>query len=113
MRYFDRAGLFAEACQEFGFLSPEEETNSILASLGWYGLLSLVLSLGSPANNGRISYCSFHKHANSEVQKPTDDCFLRCRQSKVMAFVFLFQGSLLVIVIMVDGSEKRNCEGGL
>lgn len=31
MRYFDRAGLFAEACQEYGFLSPEEEKNSILA----------------------------------------------------------------------------------
>ena len=25
---------------------------------------------------------------------------------------FVFQGSLLVIVIMIDGSEKRNCEGG-
>ena len=26
--------------------------------------------------------------------------------------IFVFQGSLLVIVIMIDGSEKRNCEGG-
>ena len=26
--------------------------------------------------------------------------------------VFVFQGSLLVIIIMIDGSEKRNCEGG-
>ena len=26
--------------------------------------------------------------------------------------VFVFQGSLLVIVIMIDGSQKRNCEGG-
>ena len=26
-------------------------------------------------------YCTFHKHANSEVQKPTDDCVFRCRQS--------------------------------
>ena len=26
--------------------------------------------------------------------------------------VSVFQGSLLVIVIMFDGSEKRNCEGG-
>ena len=33
MRYFDRAGLFAEACQEFGFLSPSEENNSILFTL--------------------------------------------------------------------------------
>ena len=24
----------------------------------------------------------------------------------------VFQGSLLVIVIMIDGREKRNCEGG-
>ena len=28
----------------------------------------------------RASYCAFHKHANSEVQKPTDDCVFRCRQ---------------------------------
>ena len=26
-------------------------------------------------------------------------------------WVSVFQGSLLVIVIMIDGSEKRNCEG--
>ena len=26
--------------------------------------------------------------------------------------VSVFQGSLLVIVIMIDGSEKHNCEGG-
>ena len=26
--------------------------------------------------------------------------------------VFVFQVSLLVIVIMIDGSEKRKCEGG-
>ena len=26
--------------------------------------------------------------------------------------VSVFQRSLLVIVIMIDGSEKRNCEGG-
>ena len=25
----------------------------------------------------------------------------------------VFQGSLLLIVIMIDGSEKRTCEGGL
>ena len=28
-----------------------------------------------------IAYCAFHKHANSEVQKPTDDCVFRCCQS--------------------------------
>ena len=26
-------------------------------------------------------YCAFHKHANSEVQKPTDHCVFRCRKS--------------------------------
>ena len=26
--------------------------------------------------------------------------------------VSVFESSLLVIVIMIDGSEKRNCEGG-
>ena len=26
-------------------------------------------------------YCDFHKHANFEVQKPTNDCVFRCRQS--------------------------------
>ena len=26
--------------------------------------------------------------------------------------VSVFPGSLLVIVIMIDGSEKRSCEGG-
>ena len=27
-------------------------------------------------------------------------------------FVYQFEGSLLMIVIMIDGSEKHNCEGG-
>ena len=27
------------------------------------------------------SYSAFRKHANSEVQKPTNDCVFRCRQS--------------------------------
>ena len=27
--------------------------------------------------------------------------------------VSVLQGSLLVNVIMIDGSEKRNCEGGV
>ena len=47
------------------------------------------------------TYCTFQKHANSEVQKPTD-----------VLCVSVFQGSLLVIVIMIDGSEKRSCGGG-
>ena len=80
-----------------------------------------------------LSYCAFHKNANSEVQKPTDDCVFRCRrlsyETKLyfngfkrswfviggfasVLCVSVFQGSLLVIVIMIEGSEKRNCEGG-
>ena len=38
--------------------------------------------------------------------------FVICGFRSVLC-VSLFQGSLLVIVIMIDGSEKRNCEGGL
>mgnify|MGYP001794696464 CR=1 FL=1 len=30
MRYFERAALFAEACQEFGFMPMEDERNGIL-----------------------------------------------------------------------------------
>ena len=26
--------------------------------------------------------------------------------------VSVFQGSMVVIVLMIDGSEKRSCEGG-
>ena len=33
--------------------------------------------------------------------------------SRSVLCVSVFQGSLLVVVIMIDGSEKRNCEGGL
>ena len=33
-----------------------------------------------------------------------------CRFRSVLC-VSLFQGSLLVIVIMIDGSNKHNCEG--
>ena len=32
-------------------------------------------------SNYWFSYCSFHKHVNSGVQKPTDVCFFRCCQS--------------------------------
>ena len=38
-------------------------------------------------------------------------CFLIGGFRSVLC-VSVFQGSLLVIVIMSDGSEKRSCEGG-
>ena len=37
--------------------------------------------LGGGPGRGMDIYCAFHKHANSEVQKPTDDCAFCCRQS--------------------------------
>ena len=37
--------------------------------------------------------------------------FVICGFRSVLC-VSLFQGSLLVIVIMIDGSDKHNCEGG-
>ena len=66
---------------------------------------------------------------SKDKEKPTDDCVFRCSQSSLtgskgqglglviggfrsVLCVSVFEGSLLVIVIMIDGSEKRNCEGG-
>ena len=43
MRYFDRAALFAEACQEFGFLSPEGDKNSILLK-SWFSPVTISCS---------------------------------------------------------------------
>ena len=85
-------------------------------------------------------YCAFHKHANSKFKSQLTIAFftavshlnrpLRKQNftltgSKAHGLWFLiggfgsvlwvsvFQGSLLVIVIfMIDGNEKRNCEGG-
>ena len=37
--------------------------------------------------------------------------FVICGFRSVLC-VSLFQGSLLVIVTMIDGSDKHNCEGG-
>ena len=96
---------------------------------------------GKSEVNSIFSWCysAFHKHANSEVQKPTDDCVFRCvdhlngplrKQNFTLTgskghgswfviggfgsvlCVSVFQGLLLVLVITIDGSEKRNCEGG-
>ena len=42
----------------------------------------LIFSGQKPCTNcTRIFYCAFHKHANSEVQKPTGDYVFHCRQS--------------------------------
>ena len=36
-----------------------------------------------------------------------------CDWISIRFVLSVFQGSLLVIVIMIDGSEKRNCERNL
>ena len=79
-------------------------------------------------------YRAFKKQANSEVQKPTGVGVFRFfladlwRNRTLLKWVqkvmfcdlwlvnfdpfcvFLFQDPFLVIVIMIDGSGKRNCE---
>ena len=82
-----------------------------------------------------LNYCAFHKHADFEFQimffaavnhlnGPLRKQNFALTGSKGQGLWFViggfrsvlcvsvFQGSLLVIVIMIDGSEKRNCEGG-
>ena len=65
-----------------------------------------------------LIYCTFQKHANSEVQRPSDNIqkVMVTLWSVIGGFlsvlcVSMFQGSLLVNVIMIEGSEKRNWEG--
>ena len=59
-----------------------------------------------------IAFFAAVNHLNGPLRKQN----FTSRVQKVMVFdpfcVSLFQGSLLVIVIMIDGSEKRNCESG-
>ena len=62
-----------------------------MAGVGWEwvlkerveeeSLLERELHILDCINLDHKCYCAFHKHANSEVQKPTDDCVFRCRQS--------------------------------
>ena len=63
-----------------------------------------------------IAFFAAVNHLNGPLRKQN----FTSRVQKVMVcdlwisirFVSLFQGSLLVIVIMIDGSDKHNCEGG-
>ena len=86
-----------------------------------------------------LLYCAFQKQANSEVQKPIDVCIFHCHRSSkrtswetelylngftrswfvicdwwisIIFVCFCVSRFLLVIVIMIDGSKKCNCEGG-
>ena len=65
-----------------------------------------------------LIYYTFQKHANSEVQRPSDNIqkVMVTLRSVIGGFlsvlcVSMFQGSLLVNVIMIDGSVKRKWEG--
>ena len=56
-----------------------------------------------------IAFFAAVNHLNGPLRKQN----FTSRGFRSVLCVSLFQGSLLVIVIMIDGSEKRNCEGGL
>ena len=64
-----------------------------------------------------IAFFAAVNHLNGPLRKQN----FTSRVQKVMVVicgfrsvlcVSLFQGSLLVIVIMIDGTDKHNCEGG-
>ena len=63
-----------------------------------------IILFGAALTEGRERILSF-----SNVNIHTPVFFLR---STACFMICVFQGSLLVIVIMIDGSEKRNCEVG-
>ena len=43
--------------------------------LGYINKLESETKISLPYGSDELCiYCAFHKHANSEVQKPTDDC---------------------------------------
>ena len=56
-----------------------------------------------------IAFFAAVNHLNGPLRKQS----FTSRGFRSVLCVSLFQGSLLVIVITIDGSEKRNCEGGL
>ena len=64
-----------------------------------------------------IAFYAAVNHLNGPLRKQTllhgfeRSWFVICGFRSVL-FVSLFQGSLLVIVVMIDGSDKHNCEGG-
>ena len=64
-----------------------------------------------------IAFFAAVNHLNGPLRKQNftsrvqRSWFVICGFRSVLC-VSLFQGSLLVIVIMIDGSDKHNCEGG-
>ena len=64
-----------------------------------------ILKFGSQPT---IAFFAAVNHLNGPVRKQN----FTSRGFRSVLCVSLFQGSLLVIVIMIDGSGKHNCEGG-
>ena len=67
--------LFSKALRQLGWGKNSERLNFVEHS---FESLCNLLVVNCKHTT---SYCAFHKDANSEVQKPTDDCVFRCRQS--------------------------------
>ena len=78
---FDR-----KIAENFGYVSSVQEAYKLIAefetrSTTKFSCFKVDKDFGNIGVYLRfIYYCAFHKHANSEVQKPTDDCVFRCRQ---------------------------------
>ena len=78
---FDR-----KIAENFGYVSSVQEAYKLIAefekrSTIKFSCVKVDKDFGNIGVYLRfIYYCAFHKHANSEVQKPTDDCVFRYRQ---------------------------------
>ena len=60
-----------------------------------------------------IAFLAAVNHLNGPLRKQNFHGFLFVIGGfQSVLCVSVFQGSLLVIVIMIDSSKKRNCEGG-
>ena len=62
-------------------LSPFYHLSVVLHESDTSAVSFMTLILDNSVATVMRCYRAFHKHANSEVQKPTDDCVFRCRQS--------------------------------
>ena len=79
---FDR-----KIAENFGYVSSVQEAYKLIAefetrSTTKFSCFKVDKDFGNIGVYLRfVYYCAFHKHPNSEVPKPTDDCVFRCRQS--------------------------------
>ena len=73
-------------CKGFYFFKLEKNTKRKVLKLNIFYLVEKierfhVVQTANQDDIGSSIYCTFHKHASSKVQKPTDDCVFRCCQS--------------------------------